>query len=552
LDAAEHQLRSLTRRESKVRRFLANYIDVSDSVSLLELVRRFADSVRQAEPEPEVRQEVEIEPESEGRVGEIESLRAEVAEQQQLAVEAESKRRHLGEKIEDLRGRLREAAARAEAANQTVDQQAADLASRDRELADRAAEIEALNRQIEETQFAHESELRQVGERLEAATDDVARLTQQGREFEASVVYAKRQRAKLLRQIEGLRLTNSELEKALARETAKLTEAAQAAIEDKTTELEAALRERAGLQSQLEIAAAKMQQLRSEIATLTVSKKSTELKLRAIEGRHEIIKKTAGSQAAAKFASQQIDRANEIAALKAAAAEAIESVQALLPGREMLPDLKAAVSVLVREFRSASSFRAEFSRDLRELCALLEVESSAEVLGKVRALAEERNAADRKIADLTDSVRQLGDEIDSVRRTGKQGEAHLRSLKLWESWGQRLHRLVRESDPVDVKGRNLRLALEEALLASVSSRSICQKTEILRAEKLALTVFDRRLLFTKQTIRKSCRPLIIVAAFARRIQRVAGHLPLGVGLSAVSTMGLSRRSPAKPLIPVSE
>jgi hypothetical protein len=94
----------------------------------------------------------------------------------------------------------------------------------------------------------------------------------------------------------------------------------------------------------------------------------------------------------------------------------------------------------------------------------------------------------------------------------------------WEIWARRVHGLVTDSFTTAKSPRELQLALEETLLASLSQRQLKRKAEILRMEKV---LFVRGVIKPHFPNRKltSIAPLICATACLHRLRKLAGHLP---------------------------
>ena len=72
---------------------------------------------------------------------------------------------------------------------------------------------------------------------------------------------------------------------------------------------------------------------------------------------------------------------------------------------------------------------------------------------------------------------------------------------------------------------DLRLSLEECILASLSHRIIFNRVESLRNQKRILLCYDKRLLAHYNIVQKcSLRPIIIVNVIVKRLQKLAGYV----------------------------
>jgi hypothetical protein len=149
-------------------------------------------------------------------------------------------------------------------------------------------------------------------------------------------------------------------------------------------------------------------------------------------------------------------------------------------------------------------------------------------------LVERKAALERKLADMEKKAKQDRQEFEQARREVKKSEEQVLALRLWESWGQRLHRVVHEVEAAELKGKDLRLVLEESLLSSVAHRSVSMRLDSLRCQKQFFVKFDRKMLMVKQPLRGGLRPLMIISFFVRRMQKFSGHLPMAISLHTES------------------
>jgi hypothetical protein len=218
----------------------------------------------------------------------------------------------------------------------------------------------------------------------------------------------------------------------------------------------------------------------------------------------------------------------------------------LLTDELVNPDLKAVIRAVEAELDKAKKTHAVYSEileDVNQVRKVLSLPGSGPISGEVRNIRDHKTALEHKFTELECSLNHERQEGEQIRREKKRNEDQLLALKQWENWGHRVHRVVHEAAPIDLRGKELRLALEEALLASVAHRVIFARTQSLRDQKQLLTKFDRRLLITKQTMTGRFRPLILLCMFTRRIGKMAGHLPLAMSLPIETPI----RKPEQPL-----
>jgi hypothetical protein len=307
--------------------------------------------------------------------------------------------------------------------------------------------------------------------------------------------------------------------------------------------------ERDSYLSQIQVLSAKNEQLTSENATLITAKKSLDLTVRAYDERMNLEKRKMQSQAAAQFAAARVEQSTLLSQLQTQVEEAIHDLSGLIAEDLSQADLKTVVAAVETSFENAKRSQLlylELLEDVSDAQKALAVPSTAKVGREMRALLEKKAAVERQLGELERKVQQDQQEVEQARRDMKRMEQQVVALKLWESWGQRVHRVIHDIDAAELNGKDLRLILEESLLSSVSHRVVSTRLESLRMQKMVLMKFDKKLLTTKLPLRGGFRSITIICMFARRIQRISGHLPLSIGLQRVETF--SESSSAKPRV----
>jgi hypothetical protein len=171
------------------------------------------------------------------------------------------------------------------------------------------------------------------------------------------------------------------------------------------------------------------------------------------------------------------------------------------------------------------SFR-DLNQQFNDIQKLVSVDSPSRIIPQIRRLMDLKSTAERKLPALEEALKRCNHEREQALKETKRQADQTSALKLWENWGHRVYRLVHTSTPIELTGKDLRLVLEEAIIASASQRAVVSRIQILRDEKLILLKFDRRLLTGQQPLRATCRPLIAVVLFARRLQKLTGHQAL--------------------------
>jgi hypothetical protein len=255
------------------------------------------------------------------------------------------------------------------------------------------------------------------------------------------------------------------------------------------------------------------------------------LKLRALEERTNLERKTIQSQATAKVSVIHAEHSTLAGKLKSEMEVAMRDLSELLPEGNEPSDFRSAISAITDEFTKLYHYKDLYS-EFSGIYQLLRLKPGSRILPHLRQLVEIRENVERKLSEMDEMSKQNRLEREQMLLDIKKGEEQSTALRQWESWGQRIYRMLRNSEAAGARGKDLRFVLEEALLASVAQRSVLSRIQMLRDEKCMWNKFDRRLLTSRYPLRASARPVIQVLAFARRVQRLAGHLPIALGVQA--------------------
>ena len=167
--------------------------------------------------------------------------------------------------------------------------------------------------------------------------------------------------------------------------------------------------------------------------------------------------------------------------------------------------------------------------DVSQAKNLMKIGSSSKISEAVGQILSVQESHANSNSDFQKIIKQDKLEIEKLKRSINKFESKSASLKHWENWAKRLYRVIHEIDTHQLSSDELRLSLEEALLASVSHRSTMFKIESLRAQKAALLKFDSRLLLKPVGLNKiSLHSIIALSIFIRRAQIQARCLPLNI------------------------
>jgi hypothetical protein len=522
-------VRGFKRREAKLKRFLGRHFELTEESDPDNLIKALVESTRQEVPHPTPQKVGLISPKNPT----IATLRQQLEDQQQTIEELRKARQtEVEEETKNLERQLSEIKARFQQTVQEHESQTQEVLALRITIREKDLEFSAKLEQVQ-------TELTEAREKLSASALHEETQATQIKEFETAVVNVKKQRQKLGQQIERLQATNTKLQEALAAQGTQLREQ----VRQLSEQSEKLAQERDACLSQSQLLTAKNEQLSSEIATLTVANKSLDVKVRAHEERASLERRNLQSQAAAQAAAAQVEQATQLASLQAQIEDAVRDLSALVADDFSGADLKTVVSAVEAAFENAKRAQAlflELQEDVSESQKLLGIAASAKISREVAPLIERRAAVERQMAELERKAKQDKQDAEQARREAKRAEQQILGLKLWESWGQRVHRVIHDTEAVDVTGRDLRVILEEALLASVAHRAVSARLESLRTQKMLLLKFDGKLLTAKMPVRGGLRPIIAICIFVRRMQKFSGHLSVGIGFECVEAVPRGR------------
>jgi hypothetical protein len=200
-----------------------------------------------------------------------------------------------------------------------------------------------------------------------------------------------------------------------------------------------------------------------------------------------------------------------------------------------LADPIAAVSKLCHQFAELSQTRSQYLQFLDDFMTaqeLLEVETGQEsVTGAVHRVLNELNDVKAQNLKLKEAEELFKIEQTRLQTELRNAQNHGNAANYWTIWARRIHGLVYRGRSSSLQVEELRSSLEEAILLSITHRSFLFKIELLREQKKAFLVFDRAILFDRPIQTISFRTMILILLVVRRMQQLAGCVPLGIGPS---------------------
>lgn len=554
-------VRHLRRRENKLRRYIGKFVDVRDDMTLVEMAQHFAtvlhgqtDDSSESEPSPEKvkrsskrraspdrekqhskerihekRSDKRAVEELQKKDAEINAVREDLqreqdahrADAERCKVSFDNQTRDLQNQLDLIKNKLRDVIKQYEAKSKST-------AKLQKVIDTKTEEINGLNAKLGEWQTSHEATTTELSGKLKTSQEEVARLSKQITEFETVLASVKKQRKALNSHIERLKTTNLRLTESSEAQLVKSREEYDAVVQTLTEEKEKLERDGASIASQCKIITAQNQQLSSENATLHIAKKSADLKLRAYDERLALEKRNLQSQVTAQVTAAQAGQTSQVTALANIIDLAVHKLTGLLPDTSASDSLDSAVAAITDEFdrmKKAQYVYIDLLDDVTETQKILGLSATSKLATVVRDIVERQATNERFAGERIPTT--PSPDIERIRHELKKTEPQLVCLRQWESWGRRVHRLIHEAESLHLSSDQLRLALEEALLASVSHRSLYVRVESLRTQKSILKTSDKHVLQAKQPLR-GITPVIAVCLFARRVQKLAGCLPMSM------------------------
>ena len=538
-DTMKKIIKRFRHRESKLRRYLSKYVEISDDMQINDAVVSIVDSLCGKSDESDHHLPLSKENEQlRAELAKYEKEFNEIREEFEKSSGNSAKCEELAQKNQELQEQLNDYQTKLKEATHGLEEKADEINNLKAQLDEKLSKINEFANQIESAEQSHQNALREANERIEFAYAENKKLVEQIDNFENAMARVKRNRQQLTHEIERLKKINIQLTESLDNQHNKLKSEYNATIRELTDANEKYTRENSDLQSQVQILTAKNQQLTSENATLSIAKKSCDLKLRSIDEKLSLEKRNIQSQVSAQVTAAKVENSKKLNELNNKIEIAINRLSLLGNiDRTSVSNLDDAISYIEEELNRSKKSQylyVQLLENIKDAEKLLNVSSPDQLVDAINNLVEKQASTDRLLSDNEKKAKTEKQEIEKLRRDAKKSEGQVVMLKQWESWAKRIHRIIHEAEYVHLDSDQLRQSLEEALLASVSSRQIFMRVESLRTQKNVLEKFDKRLLYTRQNIKGSMRPVIAICLSIRRMQKFAGCLPISLSISAAA------------------
>ncbi|EAX94135.1 hypothetical protein TVAG_080410 [Trichomonas vaginalis G3] len=374
----------------------------------------------------------------------------------------------------------------------------------------------------------HRKEIQDYADKLEAAQSKINALRKKNEEILSNVQRIKKQRHQLGNQIERLQCANRMLQDTIDVQNARVKRDMNDQMAEIQVQLATANRELSKQTSLNEELASKCQKLANDLATVSAAKKTCELKLRTAEERIMIEKTGFQSKITTKQTVTQAAQSSKVVELQKEIENATIKIVASLLVSEKPENLLDAIDKLLEELTSLRNLRSNYINTIDSVSRtqkLLNVDNQKEIAAAVEKLLKDIEVMKLEKVMETPKSPNKNDE-EKQQRMQKIYENAQNSLRQWENWARRLNGVIHEGDTKTVcDNSELRLALEECILASLSHRQIFDRVMSLRSQKSLLMRFDKRLLGPAER-NVGIRQIMILAVAMRRMQKLAGCVPL--------------------------
>ena len=401
---------------------------------------------------------------------------------------------------------------------ETIDEYRARDEEQKREFAEFKESAENITKEQQRQICEAKENMDMARDELEKATAKITELRRDKKDAKERIAYLE---GVQMKSVESLKAKSE----ALRKEYEKSLEDSRRQMEDLRESLELSQNERRDLQR-------KTEQLAAELRNTVIEKNSLELKITTTTEKFERERRTATAQLNAKIetAQQQVtDKLNSLVKHQQSVLE--EFVR--FAQEECACDLDCAGELSFDRFMAALRRYMEDSKDrervyeetgidVMRVKQILNLSPSDEMNKKVSSLIAERNRLLEEVKESDKALDKQEQQCQQLMQTLSKFEGDVASLHQWELWARRLHRVVYESASSTYSSEQLRLSLEEALLASVSHRTIVSRLECLREQKKAFMKVGNQALVSKSEVKPGIRPLICVCMAALRLQRISG------------------------------
>lgn len=543
-DELEKIVKRYQKRESKLRQFLSQYVEIDNQKNVITttmaLIVHLSDQLRsQFFSSTQINQS---NADFQTKEQEIEKCRKEIQELEKIISEGAKVQKINQEyqaQLDAFQTKIKEVQTQADTWKSEVDNLKTTLLEKEKTLSQLTEENIAKKNE-------YELSLQETNRKLDSSISTIKSLTQDLQQYQDILSRVRSERPKMKKEIDRLKNLNQNLNNKISTLNKEIKTQYEPKIADLSDKVEKHQSEIDAKQHEIDMLVSKNEQFQAEISTLTLEKRSTALKLQAVDKHIEIEKQSLTTQFMAKINSIQVENDQIQNNFKSIIENAIDSLCHFLTedvsfsNQEPIGDnLKNAISLVSKEIeklKNTQSLYVDLLDDVSYAQKLLNVAVGSKISDSVKKLIEANAEHTNNNLDYQKKTKQDKLEIEKLKKTVSKFENQCASLKHWENWAKRLYRVIHEADTRQLNSNELRLNLEEALLSSVSHRSTLLKIESLRSQKMALMKYDNNVLFNqKQSLASknqnrviSLQPLIALTIFIRRSQILARCLPITI------------------------
>ncbi|EAX90324.1 hypothetical protein TVAG_234170 [Trichomonas vaginalis G3] len=403
---------------------------------------------------------------------------------------------------------------------------------------DKNAELQKNKEDFERQMQVLQDKILLFNEEKKQNDEKQAALISQVEEDKKVIETTKKQRNALKRKLDQTVESNKNIADTMEKQSNAMKENYTATINSLQSQYEASLKELENQQASMMDLQSKCQQLTSENSKLRVENKTLEMKVKMFEGKSLVDQQNIQSRITAQVTAAQMENANIISSLKQVIEETKNGFQELFGGRYIIHELSEAVDLVQKELSQLSQKEIQYGELLEEF------EKTKNVLGIttndfklneiVSNMMKQIDELKLSLEDSTKKYKQNQDDVDKFRKEIRKSENQLSQLRAWENWSRRIYSVINDMDSLNMSNDEMRLVLEEALLASVSHKSIFFRTDMLRTEKNLMVKFDKRILNTRSVAKPTFRAVLIATLAARRVFKLGGAIPLNIHDSPIS------------------
>ena len=513
----------------KIRKFLSQFVEVDDKTPTLKLIKKALVAVQNAaKPQESGEGNKSLKDELQRISSEKEKKEKELQKEKlmkdkigkKLIIQAEKTKKQLVASQQELAS-IKEKCVKL----------SNDVESLKQVITEKNQENEDLKQQIEVSTKESEEKIKELSEKNESNESQIEVLNQKISENEKLIASSKKQKQALAKKIDSLQKSKQSLKEEAETKTNAIKENYTSILSDIQVKYKNALTELESRQNEIQEVDSKNQQLNSEIKQMRVEKRTLEMRIKSMEQKLDLDQQNIQSRISAQITAAQIEQSSRINALININEEAYHSICALLPQEVTPSDLQNAIQFLEKDYASMKQAQHQYMDlldDANECQKLLNVGNDVRLSNALKEFIAAKNEKSAENAEKEKKWKRGQDECEKMRKEMRRTDAQLAELKKWDSWARRNHRVIHEAESVNLSSDELRLTLEEALLASIQHKSVFYRIDSLRAQKDFLVKYDKRVLNTHPITKPSIRSVLIVALAARRVMKMGGILPLNV------------------------